>query len=464
MPIDDRDKQFESALARHVGNASPNSACPDAEILAAYHERTLSLEEMAHWKEHIAGCIRCQESWALVEQTEDLPADEWQPEDVLQSMRMDLRHTDLSVDATGRRVAELSSSVPMVHAVASASDVTARRQPRWRLILPIGAIAAAAIVWVGVREVRMQHFQQSGKTQMAENRAPLPAPPSSAAKLDNELKQESSAPATNKEYQAQKPPVALAPVLVSPPRVTAPVAGGTVHQNANNSALGQRDATAADTLSGAVKKADSPNLPRTSATGQSVQASPPRAPQPAPAVASNAAAQRRDEYLKTTPPATSETVQVQSEAQPLAISGNASEIAANQQGRMIDLAKVAVTNRLYIVAPGEKHAWRVGDGGMIERTTDHGKTWKPQNSGVTAVLTAGSATSDKVCWVIGRGGTLLRTTDGGKRWKLLSSPIGGDLGGVHATDAMHATIWDVPNRKSFETSDGGETWKPAANE
>jgi len=59
---------------------------------------------------------------------------------------------------------------------------------------------------------------------------------------------------------------------------------------------------------------------------------------------------------------------------------------------------------------------------------------------------------------------LLRTTDGGKRWKLLSSPIGGDLGGVHATDAMHATIWDVPNRKSFETSDGGETWKPTANE
>ncbi|MGB7730748.1 MAG: YCF48-related protein [Candidatus Acidiferrum sp.] len=462
MPSDDHDEQFERALSRHLRNASPDSACPDAEILAAYHERTLSLEETAYWKEHIAGCTRCQESLALVEQTERVPAEEWQPENVLQSLRMDLRHIDLSADAAVSRSTELPSSVPMVQVAAA----RARPQPRWRLLLPLGAIAAAVIVWVGVREVRTQHGQQPGTTQVAENRAALPAPSSSEAKLESELKkQESTSQSLNNEHQAQKPTVALAPVLVSPPRATAPVAVGVVQQNANNSSLGQRDATAADSLSAAAKKANSPNVPRISAAGKSGQAPPPRTPQPAtPATASNAATQRTDEYLKTPPPAASETVQVQSEAQQLAISGNATEIAANQQGRTIDLAKLAVTNRLYIVAPGEKHAWRVGDGGMIERTTDRGKSWKPQNSGVTAELTAGSATSDKVCWVIGKGGSLLLTTDGGKHWKLLSSPIKEDLGGVHATDAMHATIWDVPNRKSFETKDGGETWKPTANE
>ena len=91
---------------------------------------------------------------------------------------------------------------------------------------------------------------------------------------------------------------------------------------------------------------------------------------------------------------------------------------------------------------------------------DRGKTWKLQKSGVTADLTAGSATSDKVCWVAGKAGTLLLTTDGGKRWKQLPSPISEDLGGIHATDALHASIWDVPNRKSFETTDGGATWNP----
>ncbi|MGB2636760.1 MAG: YCF48-related protein [Candidatus Acidiferrum sp.] len=465
MPIDDREKQFERALAHHLRNASPDSACPNAEILAAYHERTLSLEEMAHWKEHITGCVRCQECLTLVEQTENLPAEEWQFEDVLQSLRTELHHTSLA-DAGFKEGEVLRSTIPMVHA-APASSVRSISRPLWRLLLPIGAIAAAVIVWVGVREVRTQHFQQLGSMQVAENRAPLPASPASKAELQTELKKEQSpAQSLNKEYQAQKPPVALAPVLVSPPRATAPVARGTVNQNANSSSLSQRDAIAADSLGEAVKKADSQNVPRISAAERSVQASPPRAPQPAPAAASNTAtaAQRKDEYLKTPPPAASETVQVQSEAQQLATSGNASEIAPSERAKMIDLAKLAVTNRLYIVAPGEKHAWRVGDGGMIERTTDRGKTWKPQNSGVTAGLTAGSATSDKVCWVIGRGGTLLLTTDGGKHWKLLSSPVKEDLGGIHATDAIHATIWDVPNRKSFETSDGGETWKRAANE
>ncbi len=78
MPSDDRDQQFDRALARHLRSASPDAACPDAEILAAYHERALSLEEMAHWKTHIASCARCQETLALLEQTEPVAANEWE--------------------------------------------------------------------------------------------------------------------------------------------------------------------------------------------------------------------------------------------------------------------------------------------------------------------------------------------------------------------------------------------------
>ena len=40
------------------------------------------------------------------------------------------------------------------------------------------------------------------------------------------------------------------------------------------------------------------------------------------------------------------------------------------------------------------------------------------------------------------------------------SPLSEDLGGVRATDALHATIWNLRGTKSFETSDGGLTWKP----
>ena len=129
-----------------------------------------------------------------------------------------------------------------------------------------------------------------------------------------------------------------------------------------------------------------------------------------------------------------------------------------------DLMRLAVEDHRVIVAPGQKHVWRLGEGGSIARSTDGGKTWKKQNSGVTVDLTSGSATSEKVAWVAGRSGTLLLTTDGGKHWKQIPTPITGDLGGVHALDQAHASFWDASNRKSFLTSDGGETWTPAANE
>jgi hypothetical protein len=121
-------------------------------------------------------------------------------------------------------------------------------------------------------------------------------------------------------------------------------------------------------------------------------------------------------------------------------------------------------DRNLIVSPNKKQSWRTGPAGKIEHSTDAGNTWKPQKSGVAADLLSGSAPADNVCWIVGKAGTLLLTTDGGKHWKQLASPIPEDLGGVHALDAQHASIWDVPRGKTFETSDGGLIWKQVANE
>jgi photosystem II stability/assembly factor-like uncharacterized protein len=117
-----------------------------------------------------------------------------------------------------------------------------------------------------------------------------------------------------------------------------------------------------------------------------------------------------------------------------------------------------------ISSPGGKKIWRVGPNGQILYSKDHGQSWLLQTSGVSANLTAGSAPSEKVCWIVGAAGTLLRTTDGGDHWQTITAPITGDLGGVHAADARHASIWDAPNHLGYETSDGGATWKPSANE
>jgi photosystem II stability/assembly factor-like uncharacterized protein len=112
-------------------------------------------------------------------------------------------------------------------------------------------------------------------------------------------------------------------------------------------------------------------------------------------------------------------------------------------------------------AQNGKSIWKFGEHGSIAHSSDGGKTWQAQFAGVGVTLTSGTAPSKNICWIAGAAGILLRTTDGGKHWQLVSAPISGDLGGVQASDAKHASIWDATHRLTYETSDGGATWRQA---
>jgi photosystem II stability/assembly factor-like uncharacterized protein len=127
------------------------------------------------------------------------------------------------------------------------------------------------------------------------------------------------------------------------------------------------------------------------------------------------------------------------------------------------MAVVTVSNPRLIAVPGSNVMWRAGRAGLVEFSRDGGASWSRQTSGVLADLLTGSAPSDKVCWIVGRVGAILLTADGGAHWTLISSPLSEDLGGIRATDAQHATIWNARHTRSFETRDGGLTWKPVPN-
>jgi photosystem II stability/assembly factor-like uncharacterized protein len=109
-----------------------------------------------------------------------------------------------------------------------------------------------------------------------------------------------------------------------------------------------------------------------------------------------------------------------------------------------------------ISAPDGQVSWRAGQAGVIEFSSDAGKTWTLQPSGVIADLLAGSAPSDKICWIVGRSGTVLRTTDGGKHWRKLRPPAQDDLRSVFAVDARQATV--SATNGAYQTMDGGATW------
>src|SRR5260370_32563319 len=108
-----------------------------------------------------------------------------------------------------------------------------------------------------------------------------------------------------------------------------------------------------------------------------------------------------------------------------------------------------IANPGLISPPGSNFMWRVGRIGLIEISKDSGSSWSRQTSGVLADLLTGSAPSDQVCWIVGRVGAVLLTTDGGAHWKMVPSPLAEDLGGVRASDSLHATILNSRSTKSF---------------
>jgi hypothetical protein len=138
------------------------------------------------------------------------------------------------------------------------------------------------------------------------------------------------------------------------------------------------------------------------------------------------------------------------------------QVSASANGEFVTkptsgrIASVALAP-LSVPAPSGTTIWRIGQAGVIQRSTDSGTTWFIQPSGVVADLIAGSAYSDQVCWLVGRNGTILRTTNGGATWQKLTSPSNVDLLAVFAINADSATVTDAAGR-AFETTTGGAHW------
>jgi hypothetical protein len=502
MPADD--SIFEKALERQmrkrpvdgVDDATQQEACPDAELLAAYHERSLSDEEMVLWKEHIVNCGRCQEVLAALETTEEISlggereGEFAQVTDALGGM-FGSRAGAAAPRAEGKITPLVMSSTAPV-SVTSAPTETAsgpyrKRATRKYWVLAAGAIAAAAVLYVGVAPLKHQTPIQSAK-----------------------------AVETAKTEGATKPGVAEGPQLSaqngpSKDLSTEPVRGvassaAERHQRIPGQAgKMESGAATADSLQTG-RREDSPKKSKGltglaplrgarsnnsdqgagSGTGRAAASSPAAAAPPTQQEANAddaktsaaAAARENSTIVNEAPPMpvgpASQSVAVSSEKPAAAPSHKKDEAAltttmdvqsefrAKAIGGSLELSKERDAH--LIAAPGGNVVWRVGAAGTIEQSTNAGATWAKQASGVRdKTLRSGSAPSEAVCWVVGSAGTILRTVDGGGHWMAVVSPLGpgakkGELGGVLGVDALHATVWDARNTKQFATSDGGQSW------
>lgn len=477
MGPDERDQQFERALGRHLRNAERDAACPDPETLAAYHERTLSLEEMARWKEHIPGCARCQEALALVEQSETIVAEGWQGEEALTG--------ELAAGTAPLAAEQAASGQEASGRSVTRAKTTEIRKPaklkQWTV--PIGAIAATLLVWIGWHELRTTTEKTESSIQVAENREASPPPqPEKALPMNGRAVESMKALAPGKEAKTQGridesggsgvgggagggfAPKQEPPVMVGG-AVTVPAG-----QDAKNYESDQLSAKAAPSPMAAPPppppaeggRAVTQSTTLKGATGGPLVKNQMDQSQANQTQANQLPTEQNSEKLAKKEEAQKQERQKQKD-QGVSAEASAMSVAVTGNGP-ISLRDMANITPTVIAAPDNKNAWRVGASGKVEHSGNGGNSWKAQVSGVTQDLLAGMAVSKKICWVVGKNGTILLTTDGGRRWAKILSPIKGDLGGVHAQDGQHASVWDVANREAYETSDGGATWKSTANE
>src|SRR5258708_34263804 len=170
MSAEDRDQLFEKALARQLraGKDAPAAACPDAETLAAFHERLLSVEELSDAKTHLVSCTRCQEILAQLEATQDL----------VESLDREKASPVLSSQALSGRSegSELPSAAvaPVAAAQKTPSKVTplgAKKSATLRWAAPAGAIAAGLFLLIWLRAFCSTQKASAPPTQNAENPA-----------------------------------------------------------------------------------------------------------------------------------------------------------------------------------------------------------------------------------------------------------------------------------------------------
>src|SRR6266568_2217241 len=468
MGPDERDRRFDKALSRHL-RASHGAAeaalqrgsCPDAETLAAYHERSLLPEELNSWKEHIVGCAHCQVILAQLESTDQIPLEAADKEEALAMKESVAAMAAQNLETLPVAAAPSKSQpAPETRLREKARPFRLSSGVRWRWLAPAGALAAGLLVWIAVHENEKPHLPALPTTQIAKNQEPLsPAPSSSDLSKSKPTTDETAPPNTRAKSGATRQSQMLDYEARAAPEKPFADKEKDLRKDAGRDsseellrAGNQADLDAKAVAGPLQEKLELQEQGRAQAQGQAANVQSQNQNTYSSKVAGPAPLNQAQpaKKMRTAPPA------------PAAPEPSSAGVAGLTAATSM-MQAVTVSNPGLILPPGSNVVWRAGRAGLIEFSSDNGASWSRQTSGALVDLLAGSAPSDKVCWIVGRVGAVLLTTDGGAHWKSIAAPLGEDLGGVHALDAFHATIWNALNTKSFETRDGGLTWQRVAH-
>ncbi len=305
--------------------------------------------------------------------------------------------------AAEQHAADCTRCQAMLAALVRTTPETAPARPWWRpsglgWLVPLAATAAAVGIWIAVPEL------------------PHSRPPESAARPADAVSPSSVPPASSLPGPAAPPALPTAPA----PAPTPSAQPDTAERRARDS---RADARANQLSPPAAAAAPPPAQAFREEAAQAKAVPPPAAAAP------------------SAPPS------------PSAPSRAFDQTTANSGAKLADASAV-----VEIVSPDPMSRWRITGRRSVERSSDGGATWQPQQAGATSDLVAGSSPSPTVCWLVGRAGLVLLTIDG-RQWRPVVFPVPADLSAVSASDARTAVVTTSDGR-SFRTSDAGQTWAP----
>jgi photosystem II stability/assembly factor-like uncharacterized protein len=460
MDAKDRDesaiRQREVTLARRLGealdqlNPQSHNACPDAEVIAAYAERALGADELAQCEDHFASCGRCRNILRVLAAASDAPLAETEVAQLGQRVSAVRAPVEITAGAAIRprsKAADWSTRwLAPAFGIAAVLTVWFIMRPPWRAMDRSGS---PTLIAQAPRE-ELPETPQPSALQQPQKTAPAPEAP--AAKIGSSysnaepLAKENLKP--QNEIRESSPKASVAENLPGEKKESAAVADGN--------------------------KAKSLAMPPPPPPPQPMIA--PRMNPAAPLPQSRAQADSSASAASEAPRSANQSVTV-TEAAPQVETTNGTLSGAIQQQPAADLPvngrnfqslarlRTPQENLLLLKSASGFTLWRVGIAGVIERSTDAGKTWAAQVSPSKGDWLAGAVVSESVCWIAGRNGAIARTTDS-KNWESVAPPSQAatknaklpDWIGITARDAQSATITSNDGNK-FATTDGGKTWQ-----
>lgn len=474
-----REQRREEALARRVGLAldrlvpGDSHECPDAELIAAYHERALEPDEQSRCESHFATCARCRKILAVLAASADID-------------------TPLA-EAEVARLGELVAAARTPHEAAPrmAKPIPANRWDwRARWLAPAFGVAAVLAVWFAIRPPWRVTNQGSPGTLIAQS------PKSESS---------SGAAATSMDQLSNMPPVSKTPPAIIPEtssatpsaRSSATLKDQTTSKSESSKPLGDTLAMSRSNDGAAVGGlAPSPTIApsvqgndkkeKADVDSAAVASAPPTPAVPMRTPLAQAQSGSTAQDRLSTPEVSASGSQsgtvtgaVPTVETPRGTAGLPGERDKQVLGRERQASNLPLNDRNFqalskldmpagtavqIKAPSGRLLWRIGNKGRIERSSNAGNVWTLQTSPSQEEWLSGAAVSEKICWIVGRNGAIARTTDSDHWEKIAPPPMSAGASGkfpdwinVTASSAESAVV-TANDQRRYATQDGGKTW------